>query len=54
MAKDTVIIKDKNWRISLSEAIREAENLNIGDIIEIDVKKVSTAKNEETNGRQSK
>ena len=39
MTKDTIIVKDKNFRISLSEAVRVAEGIVVGDIIEIDVKK---------------
>ncbi len=40
MAKTTLVIKDKNFRIVIPEAIRMAEKLNVGDVIEIDIKKV--------------
>jgi len=40
MARTTIILKDKNFRITIPEEIRIAEGLNHGDIIEIDVKKL--------------
>jgi bifunctional DNA-binding transcriptional regulator/antitoxin component of YhaV-PrlF toxin-antitoxin module len=40
MAKTTIVIKDKNFRIVIPEAIRAAEKLEIGDIIEIDIRKI--------------
>jgi hypothetical protein len=46
MAKDTITIKDKNFRITLSEGVRNAEQLEIGDTIEIDVKKTRSCKDE--------
>ena len=39
MAKTTIIIKDKNFRIVIPEGVRIAEQLDVGDIIEIDIKK---------------
>ena len=39
MAKTTIIIKDKNFRIVIPEGVRIAEELEVGDIIEIDIKK---------------
>jgi bifunctional DNA-binding transcriptional regulator/antitoxin component of YhaV-PrlF toxin-antitoxin module len=44
MAKTTVIIKDKNFRIVIPEAVRIAEKLEVGDVIEIDVKKIEKPK----------
>lgn len=43
MARTTVVIKDKNFRIVIPEAVRIAENLEVGDVIEIDVKKIGKA-----------
>ncbi len=43
MAKTTIVIKDKNFRIVIPEAVRIAENLQVGDVIEIDVKKIGKA-----------
>ena len=40
MAKATIELKDKNFRIVLPEAVRKAENLQVGDFIEIEVKKL--------------
>ncbi len=40
MARTTIIVKDKNFRITIPEEIRIAEGLNQGDIIEIDVHKL--------------
>ncbi len=44
MAKATVVIKDKNFRIVIPEAVRMVENLDVGDVIEIDVKKIEKPK----------
>jgi bifunctional DNA-binding transcriptional regulator/antitoxin component of YhaV-PrlF toxin-antitoxin module len=44
MAKATIVIKDKNFRIVIPEAIRIIEKLNVGDVIEIDVKKIEKSK----------
>lgn len=44
MVKATVIIKDKNFRIVIPEAIRMVEKLGIGDVIEIDVRKIEKQK----------
>ncbi len=44
MAKTTIIIKDKNFRITIPEEIRIAEGIKQGDIIEIDVKKIEKPK----------
>jgi bifunctional DNA-binding transcriptional regulator/antitoxin component of YhaV-PrlF toxin-antitoxin module len=40
MAKTTIVIKDKNFRIVIPEAVRIAENLQVGDVVEIEVKKL--------------
>lgn len=40
MAKTTIVLKDKNFRIVIPEAVRIAENLNVGDVIEIDIRKI--------------
>ena len=40
MAKTTILIKDKNFRIVIPEAVRIAENLQVGDVIEIDIRKI--------------
>lgn len=40
MAKTTIILKDKNFRITIPEEIRIAEDLNQNDIIEIDVRRL--------------
>ncbi len=40
MAKATILIKDKNFRIVIPEAVRMAERLEVGDIIEIDIQKI--------------
>lgn len=44
MAKATILIKDKNFRIVIPEAVRMVERLEVGDIIEIDVKKIEKQK----------
>jgi hypothetical protein len=44
MAKDTIIVKDRNFRISLSEPVRVEEDIRVGDIIEIDVTNLSKGK----------
>jgi len=46
MAKSTIIITDKNFRITIPYELRLAENLNVGDIIEIDVIKYKGVKDE--------
>ncbi len=46
MAKSTIILTDKNFRVTIPYEIRLAENLNIGDIIEIDVIKYNSVKDE--------
>ena len=46
MAKTTIIIKDKNFRIVIPEGVRIAEELEVGDIIEIDIKKYINKKSE--------
>ena len=43
MAKTTIVIKDKNFRIVIPEAVRIAENLQVGDVIEVDIKKMGKA-----------
>ncbi len=48
MAKATIIIKDKNYRIVIPEAIRMIEKLSIGDVIEIDVRKIEKQKAQAT------
>lgn len=40
MTKATIEIKDKNFRIVLPVGVRKAEKLNVGDFIEIDVRKI--------------
>ncbi len=40
MARTTLIVKDKNFRITIPEEIRIAEGIKQGDIIEIDVRKL--------------
>ncbi len=40
MTKATILIKDKNFRIVIPEAVRIAEELKVGDIIEIDIRKI--------------
>lgn len=49
MAKSTLIITDKNFRITIPYEIRLAEKLNLGDIIEIDVVKYTGVKDEINN-----
>lgn len=44
MVRTTVIVKDKNFRITIPEEVRLAEGIKQGDIIEIDVKKVEKPK----------
>ena len=44
MAKDTIIVTDKNFRITLSKGIRTAEKIDLGDTIEIDVTNLSKTK----------
>jgi len=46
MAKSTIIITDKNFKITIPYELRLAENLNVGDIIEIDVIKYKGVKDE--------
>ena len=46
MARTTLIIKDKNFRITIPEEIRIAEGIRQGDIIEIDVKKLEKPRRE--------
>lgn len=41
MVKTTLVIKDKNFRIVIPEAVRMVEDLNVGDAIEIEIKKVN-------------
>ncbi|MDO8726626.1 MAG: hypothetical protein Q7J35_11215 [Candidatus Methanoperedens sp.] len=43
MAKTTILIKDKNFRIVIPEAVRKAEKLEINDIVEIDIRKIGKA-----------
>ncbi len=43
MAKTTIVIKDKNFRIVIPEAVRIAENLQVGDVVELEVKKIEKA-----------
>ncbi len=38
MTKATIELADKNFRITIPEAVRKAEGLEQGDIVEIDVK----------------
>ena len=40
MAKTTIVLKDKNFRIVIPEAVRIAENLQVGDVVELEVKKI--------------
>lgn len=45
MVRTTVqISKDSKWRIVLPEIVRKVENLQPGDYIEIDVKKIEKPK----------
>lgn len=46
MAIATVKITDRNFRITIPEDVREAEKIEVGDIIQIDVSKI-TPKEEE-------
>ncbi len=46
MAKSTIKLTDKNFRITIPYDTRLAENLKIGDIIEIDIFKYNGIKNE--------
>lgn len=41
MAKTTLVITDKNFRIVIPRAVRMVEELKIGDAIEIEIKKVN-------------
>ena len=41
MVKTTLVIKDKNFRIVIPEAVRMVEELKVGDAIEIEIKKVT-------------
>ena len=43
MAKTTVVINDTNFRIVIPKAIRAAEKLELGDIIEMDIRKIGKA-----------
>jgi len=49
MAISTVIITDRNFRITIPYEIRIAENLKIGDIIEINIVKYSSTHDEINN-----
>lgn len=42
MVKTTVLLKDVNFRFVIPKHVREIENLQIGDTVEITVKKVMT------------
>lgn len=44
MARTTLIVKDKNFRITIPEEIRIAEGIKQGDIIEIDVRRIEKPK----------
>jgi len=44
MTKTTIIVTDKNFRITIPEELRVAEGINQGDIIEIDVKNIGKPK----------
>lgn len=44
MTKTTLIVTDKNFRITIPEELRIAEEINQGDIIEIDVKNIGKPK----------
>lgn len=45
MVKTTVqVTKDKKWRIVLPEIVRKVENLQPGDYIELDIKKIEKSK----------
>ncbi len=44
MTKTTIIVTDKNFRITIPEELRTAERINQGDIIEIDVKNIGKPK----------
>lgn len=45
MVKTTVqVTKDKKWRIVLPEIVRKVENLQPGDYIELDIKKIEQSK----------
>ncbi len=47
MVRTTVqVSKDSKWRIVLPEIVRRVENLQPGDYIEIDVKKIEKPKKE--------
>ncbi len=41
MAKSTLTITDRNFRITIPHDVRIAENLKHGDVIEIDIIKYS-------------
>ncbi|HWQ96338.1 MAG TPA: hypothetical protein VN368_03085 [Candidatus Methylomirabilis sp.] len=44
MAKATIQVNDPKFRIVIPQDIRTLENINIGDYIEIDVKKLEKQK----------
>ncbi|MDD5473834.1 MAG: hypothetical protein PHU34_06760 [Candidatus Methanoperedens sp.] len=44
MTKTTIIVTDKNFRITIPEELRVTEGINQGDIIEIDVKNIGKPK----------
>lgn len=44
MAKATIQINDSKYRIVIPQDIRTLENINIGDFIEIDIKKIEKSK----------
>ncbi len=44
MAKTTLVLRDSVFRFVIPKNIRHAENLELGDTIEISVKKVKTEK----------
>ncbi len=44
MAKTTIQVNDPKFRIVVPQDIRTLENINIGDYIEIDIKKIEKPK----------
>jgi len=48
VAKATIQVNDKKFRIVIPQDIRTLENINVGDFIEIDVKKIKKPKEKES------
>lgn len=47
MAKATIQVNDPKFRIVIPQDIRSLENIDVGDYIEIDVRKIEKPKAEE-------